>query len=119
LFFFLQDDQRTCKDGPSNYLIFAHRIDIRQVSLDIDYMIDVVLPLPQISNVVALDVDTQNGDIYWADTIEVAIMKSSADGLKVETIFSESVEIVDGLVVDSVGKKVSHIWYLSRYLFAY
>ncbi|EDS40963.1 low-density lipoprotein receptor [Culex quinquefasciatus] len=73
----LNDNGKTCKDGPSNYLIFAHRTDIRQVSLDSDYQIDVVLPLPPISNAVALDVDARTGDVYWADTIEDVIMRSS------------------------------------------
>lgn len=31
----LTEDNRTCKEQPSSYIIFAHRTDIRQVSLDI------------------------------------------------------------------------------------
>jgi low-density lipoprotein receptor-related protein 4 len=102
----LTEDTRTCKEQPSSYIIFAHRTDIRQVSLDIDYMIDVVLPLPQISNVYALDVDLHTGDIYWADNIEDTIMRSSSDGRNVVQILSESMDSVDGLVVCSVTRKV-------------
>lgn len=105
----LTEDNRTCKDQPSNYIIFAHRTDIRQVSLDIDYMIDVVLPLPQISNVYALDVDLHTGDIYWADNLEDLIMRSSSDGRNVVQILSESMDSVDGLVVCSVSRKVKII----------
>ncbi|KAJ9594395.1 hypothetical protein L9F63_014185 [Diploptera punctata] len=36
----------TCAMGPTNSLIFAHRVDIRQISLDVPYIVDVVLPLP-------------------------------------------------------------------------
>lgn len=103
----LTEDGKTCKDQPSNYILFAHRTDIRQVSLDIDYMIDVVLPLPQISNVFALDVDLHTGDIYWADNLEDVIMRSSSDGRNVVQILSESMDSVDGLVVCSVTRKVS------------
>lgn len=110
----LTEDNRTCKEQPSKYIIFAHRTDIRQVSLDIDYMIDVVLPLPQISNVYSLDVDRHTGDIYWADNLEDVIMRSSSDGKNVVQILSESMDSVDGLVVCSVSRKVR-----SKVLFKY
>lgn len=102
----IQDDNRTCKNGPSTYIIFAHRIDIRQVSLDIDYQIDVVLPIPPISNAVAVDVDKGTGDIFWSDSVEDVIMRSSVDGLDTEHIISESLDSVDGLVIDSIGRKI-------------
>jgi hypothetical protein len=103
----LTDDNRTCRDGPSSYILFAHRIDIRQVSLDIDYTrIDVVLPLPPISNVIALDVDLSNDQIYWADTVEDVIMRSSSDGTKTTQVIGESLDNVDGLVICSTSRKV-------------
>lgn len=102
----LTDDKRTCEHGPKNYILVAHRIDIRQISLDIDHLIDVVLPLPPLSNTLTLDVDTRTGDIYWADTEEDAITKSSLDGRQVRQVLSESMDTVDGLVVDSVGRKL-------------
>ncbi|XP_049541327.1 low-density lipoprotein receptor-related protein 4 [Anopheles darlingi] len=102
----LKDNGKTCKAGPSNYLIFAHRTEVRQVSLDSDYQIDVVLPLPPISNVVALDVDRRTGEIYWADTIEDVIMRSTPDGMRIKQIYSESMTSVDGLVIDSIGRKL-------------
>lgn len=69
-------------------------------------MIDVVLPLPQISNVYALDVDRHTGDIYWADNLEDTIMRSSSDGRNVVQILGESMDSVDGLVICSVTLKV-------------
>lgn len=103
----LTSDLKTCKDGPSSYILFAHRVDIRQISLDINYLIDVVLPLPTISNVISLDVDRKTGDIYYADTIEDSIVKSSSDGLDSHQIITESMDNVDALVIDSIGRKVS------------
>ncbi|XP_063705428.1 low-density lipoprotein receptor-related protein 4 [Culicoides brevitarsis] len=102
----LKADKRTCESGPKNYVIMAHRLDIRQISLDIDQLIDVVLPLPPITNVVALDIDTKNGDIYYSDTEEKVIMRSSGDGRQVRQVTSESMDTVDGLVIDSVGRKI-------------
>nr|XP_040223812.2 low-density lipoprotein receptor-related protein 4 isoform X2 [Anopheles coluzzii] len=102
----LKDNGKTCKSGPSNYLVFAHRTEVRQVSLDSDYQIDVVLPLPPISNVVTLDVDRRTGEIYWADTIEDVIMRSTPDGMRIKQIYSESMTSVDGLVIDSIGRKL-------------
>lgn len=54
-------DKRTCANGPMNYLIFAHRVDIRIVSLDVRYLIDVVLPLPPLKNALGVDVDQRSG----------------------------------------------------------
>lgn len=44
----LSGNSKTCRDGPTDFIIFARRTDIRQISLDIDYLVDVVLPLPPV-----------------------------------------------------------------------
>jgi low-density lipoprotein receptor-related protein 4 len=102
----LKEDGRSCKDQPTKYILFAHGTDIRQVSLDIDYMIDVVLPLPRIGTVFTLDVDLHTGDIYWADIEEDKISRSSSSGRNVVTILSESMEGVCGLVICSISRKI-------------
>ncbi|XP_037724672.1 low-density lipoprotein receptor-related protein 4 isoform X2 [Drosophila subpulchrella] len=102
----LKDDKHTCSEGPTQYILFAHRIDIRQISLDFDHLIDVVLPLPPISNAVALDVDRRTGNIFWSDTVENVIMSSSPDGLHVHKVVGDSLENPDGLVVDSIGRTI-------------
>lgn len=102
-------NSRMCYDGPTNYIIFAHRIDIRMISLDInysDYSVDVILPFKSISNAVALDVDMLTGNIYWSDTVEDVIMMATANGDRVQVIVSESLGNVDGIAVDSVGQKL-------------
>lgn len=60
--FTLQKDGRTCTNGPINFLIFAHRVDIRIVSLDVPYLVDVVLPLPSLKNALGVDVDQRTGN---------------------------------------------------------
>lgn len=56
-----QADGKTCAPGPTNFLIFAHREDIRQISLDVPYTVDVVLPLPQLKSARAVDADLKTG----------------------------------------------------------
>ncbi|GAB0097057.1 low-density lipoprotein receptor-related protein 4 [Sergentomyia squamirostris] len=102
----LTRDNRTCSDAPKNYIIFAHRVDIRQISLDLDYQIDVVLPIPGLSHVVAIDVDRKTGYIYWSDTVEDIIIRSSIDGMEIEHIIDDSIDSVDGVAIDSNGRKI-------------
>lgn len=59
----LQKDGRTCVDGPEDFLIFAHRVDIRIVSLDVPYLVDVVMPLPPLKNALGVDVDQKTGKV--------------------------------------------------------
>ena len=54
------NDRFICFSEMSNFLIFARRTDIRKVSLDVEYFADVVMPVRQLRNVIALDVDTVN-----------------------------------------------------------
>lgn len=69
-------------------------------------MIDVILPLPPISNAVAIDIDKSTGDIYWSDTIEDVVMKASSDGFLSTIMIEDSLDSVDGLAIDSVGRKL-------------
>lgn len=104
----LQADQKTCENGPINSLIFAHRIDIRQISLDVPYTVDVVLPLPPQKNAIAVDVDRKTGNIYWTDTAEDIIQRASIDGKFIETVVGNGLETADGIVIDSTGRKVRY-----------
>ncbi|GLH14008.1 Putative vitellogenin receptor [Gryllus bimaculatus] len=97
---------KTCAPGPTNSLIFAHRVDIRQISLDVSYTVDVVLPLPPLKNAIAVDVDRKTGEIYWTDTAEDVIQKATPDGKNIETVIVDGLETADGIVVDSTGRKI-------------
>lgn len=57
----LQSDRRTCNDGPERALLFARREDVRLVSLDTPYRVDVILPLQGLQHAVALDIDAMTG----------------------------------------------------------
>lgn len=102
----LSTNGRNCNDGPTNFIIFARRTDIRQISLDNDYLVDVVLPLPSMSSVMTVDVDSVTADIYWADTASDEIMKSTSDGIYYNKIIVDSLGNVESLVIDSIGRKI-------------
>lgn len=101
----LTSDNRTCHSGPLSYILVGHRVDVRRISLDIDYMIDIVLPLPPMSNTMGVDIDTETGLIYWSDTYNHVIVRAMADGSNVQHVV-QSIEGADGLVIDSIGRKM-------------
>ncbi|XP_022326935.2 low-density lipoprotein receptor-related protein 4-like isoform X2 [Crassostrea virginica] len=102
----LKRDNRTCSSEMSNFLIFARRTDIRKVSLDVEYFADVVMPVRQLRNVIALDVDTVNRKVYWTDTVLDKIMRANLDGSQEEEVIRNGLDTPDGLAVDSVGQKI-------------
>lgn len=56
-----QPDKHTCMEAPESFLMFARHEDVRQMSLDMPYMADTVLPLHGLQHVVALDIDPITG----------------------------------------------------------
>lgn len=50
------------------------------------------------------------GEIYWTDTEIDVIQKATPDGAHVEMVISEGLDMADGIVIDSTGRKVlSHL----------
>ena len=92
---------------PNKFLLLAHRVDIRVISFDVDYALDVVLPISNLKNASGVDVDLQSGIIYWTDPGEDVIKKTDFKGRVLESVVDSGIDIVDSLVVDSIGKKVS------------
>lgn len=60
----LQPDRLTCYDGPERALLFARREDVRLLSLDTPYHVDVILPLQGLQHAVALDIDAMTGGAH-------------------------------------------------------
>jgi len=46
------------------------------------------------------------GDIYYTDTSEDVIRRSSPDGEKIETIIEKGLVEAGGIAIDSIGRKV-------------
>ncbi|XP_076032620.1 low-density lipoprotein receptor-related protein 4-like isoform X2 [Oratosquilla oratoria] len=102
----LRDDGHTCPNTPSNFLLLAHRTDIRQVSLDMPYMTDVVLPFNGLVSVMALDIDPVTGDIFYPDSNLSVIFRSSLQGRGIKKLITSGISAVEGLAVDSTGRKL-------------
>ena len=52
---------------PEAFLLYAHRTDIRRISLEYSYN-NVVIPLQGVKEATALDFDINDSRIYWTDT---------------------------------------------------
>ncbi|XP_041472474.1 low-density lipoprotein receptor-related protein 4-like [Lytechinus variegatus] len=102
----LGDDGFTCNQDLDKFLVFAHKTDVRIVSLETQYAVDVVSPIDEITNAVAVDVDTVQRKLYWADKVTHTIMRSSLNGSDVETVLDTCLDTVEGITVDSGGQKL-------------
>lgn len=103
----LRVDGKTCSPGMNSFLIFARRIDVRMVSLDIPYFADVVVPINMtMKNTIAIGVDPLEGRVYWSDSTLHRISRASLDGSQHEDIITTGLQTTDGLAVDAIGRKV-------------
>ncbi len=64
-------------------LLFAHGTDIRQVSLDTDVPVDVIIPLSDTQGAMALDWDDQTGQLFWTDHVRDSISVSNLNVRKI------------------------------------
>lgn len=71
------------------------------------YVVDYVLPLPQLKHVTSVDVDRKTGEIYWTDASEDVIQKSKQDGKIIRTIMWHELQMAEAIAIDSAGRKVS------------
>ena len=62
----LQSDNVTCLI-PEAFLLFTRRDDIRRISLEVNRN-EVVIPLANVREAMALDFDVNDNKIYWTDT---------------------------------------------------
>ncbi|CAD6208044.1 GSCOCG00010318001-RA-CDS [Cotesia congregata] len=99
-------NKKQCRKIPNTFIIFAHRVDIRFISFDTDYRVDVALPINFLINATGVDVDRKTGQIYWTDPGADVISRASFDGKHIETVISNGIDTVDSLVVDSIGRKL-------------
>lgn len=102
----MSSDGMNCEREMSNFLIFTRRQDIRRISLEVEYYADVVLPMGDFKNAIAIDVDILEGKVYWTDTVMDKITRANMDGSELEVVLSDGLHTPDGLAVDSVGRKL-------------
>ncbi|XP_033107213.1 low-density lipoprotein receptor-related protein 4-like [Anneissia japonica] len=102
----LNPDLRTCPSIPENFLIIANRNKIRRISLDTPEHVDVVLPVPDLINVIAIDFDSLDEKIYYTDVYNDVIRRMDYDGSNVEDIITSNLTTVDGISVDWIARNL-------------
>lgn len=63
----LNDDKKTCKTAPTNFLLFATRKTLARVSFDTPEMWDVTLPISDIHNAISVDFHWEKQIIIYCD----------------------------------------------------
>lgn len=55
-------DEKGCEHYPGPYLLLARRLDVRKVPLGMPFLVDTVVPTPELQNTVAVDADKATGE---------------------------------------------------------
>ncbi|XP_072236089.1 low-density lipoprotein receptor-related protein 4 isoform X1 [Leuresthes tenuis] len=100
----LRPDKRSCKAlGPEPVLLFANRIDIRQV---LPHRSEYTLLLNNLENAIALDFHHSQELVFWSDVTLDRIMKANLNGSNVEEVVSTGLESPGGLAIDWIHDKL-------------
>ena len=60
--------------GFKKFLVFATRLDLRVVSLDVRNKVDLILPVNVYKRMKAVDYDPVDKMIYWTDELEYGVI---------------------------------------------
>lgn len=103
-------DNHSCKAvGDRPYVVFANRIDIRQLRLGVPMEYTVVVNEGR--SILALDIDESKHVVYYSDAHEETIYRANlpsatvSDG-EIEPLVKDGVGTVDGIAYDWIYKKV-------------
>ncbi|XP_040568074.1 low-density lipoprotein receptor-related protein 8 isoform X1 [Lepeophtheirus salmonis] len=100
-------DSTRCKANEGHpSLLFAHKVDIRKISLDRNDMTSIV---NSTRSSCALDFVFRTGMIFWSDEVTQKIYKAPIDeGNKKEVVVDHNIVIADGLACDWI---YNHIYW--------
>uniref|UniRef100_A0A8P4KAA0 EGF-like domain-containing protein n=1 Tax=Dicentrarchus labrax TaxID=13489 RepID=A0A8P4KAA0_DICLA len=84
-------------------LLFANRIDIRQV---LPHRSEYTLLLNNLENAIALDFHHSRELVFWSDVTLDRIMKANLNGSNVEEVVSTGLESPGGLAIDWIHDKL-------------
>uniref|UniRef100_A0AAY4CH57 EGF-like domain-containing protein n=1 Tax=Denticeps clupeoides TaxID=299321 RepID=A0AAY4CH57_9TELE len=84
-------------------LLFANRIDIRQV---LPHRSEYTLLLNNLENAIALDFHHSHELVFWSDVTLDRIMKANLNGSNVEEVVSTGLESPGGLAIDWIHDKL-------------
>uniref|UniRef100_A0A8C2KB49 Low density lipoprotein receptor-related protein 4 n=1 Tax=Cyprinus carpio TaxID=7962 RepID=A0A8C2KB49_CYPCA len=88
---------------PEPVLLFANRIDIRQV---LPHRSEYTLLLNNLENAIALDFHHSEELVFWSDVTLDRIMRASLNGSNVEEVVSTGLESPGGLAIDWIHNKL-------------
>uniref|UniRef100_A0A8C7Z4T7 Low density lipoprotein receptor-related protein 4 n=1 Tax=Oryzias sinensis TaxID=183150 RepID=A0A8C7Z4T7_9TELE len=92
-----------CKLSTKPVLLFANRIDIRQV---LPHRSEYTLLLNNLENAIALDFHHNLELVFWSDVTLDRIMKANLNGSNVEEVVSTGLESPGGLAIDWIHDKL-------------
>nr|XP_018898096.1 PREDICTED: low-density lipoprotein receptor-related protein 4 [Bemisia tabaci] len=96
----LRPDGRTCKSmGVSPALIFANRVDVRQVTID---NMRYTAVLKGLNNAIALDYHFSKNYVYWSDLSFDVISRAFLNGTKITDVVRWGLQNPAGLAIDWV-----------------
>ena len=106
-----EPDGRTCKrrDATAPWILFTNKYYLRNMSLDASVY---NLVIQNLRNVVALDFDFVNNDIYFCDVSAKTIFKSKVGSEERTNIIRHDANGLEGMAVDWVGRK---LYWLDRH----
>ena len=85
------------------WLVFSNRYYIRRLSVDGQYY-DIVTQ--SLHNVVALDYDLTEQQLYFIDTQQKKLLRMNMNGTGTETVISQGLQSPEGLAVDWIGRQL-------------
>ena len=102
-----------CCSDVQPWLIFSNRYYIRSVSVDGRYY-DILTQT--LHNVVALDYDLSQRQLYFIDARQKKLLRMSMNGTGMEAVVSQGLHSPEGLAVDWIGRQTIYIYVPSPYV---
>ncbi|XP_066932330.1 low-density lipoprotein receptor-related protein 6-like [Clytia hemisphaerica] len=103
----LLEDGASCSTSFSKFLVFATRLDLRVVSLDVQNKVDSILPVEVYKNMKAVDYDPVDKMIYWTDDLSYGvILRTFVNGSVVETVIPKGYTKPDHLAIDWIARNL-------------